>query len=124
MRQKLPERPHLDHLKKQAKELVELHRSGNAGALSRIRESLPAFAGATDEAVASAPFALHDAQSVIAREYGFPSFVELSDSRRRATTKRVGRGARAARRAGPPCPTPSSSRSPMPRVRCRRHRRT
>lgn len=78
MRQKLPERPHLDHLKKQAKELVELHRSSNAAALSRIRESLPAFAGATDDAVANVPFALHDAQSVIAREYGFPSFVELS----------------------------------------------
>lgn len=78
MRQQLPERPHLEHLKKQAKALVELHRAGDAAALSRIRESLPALAGATDEAVASAPFALHDAQSVIAREYGFPSFVELA----------------------------------------------
>jgi hypothetical protein len=87
MRRELPAHPHIDHLKKQAKELLAAHRRGEPDALARIRDALPAFAGRDDAAIAKAPFALHDAQSSIAREYGFASWKELSaavDARRAA----------------------------------------
>jgi Lon protease-like protein len=77
MRHELPNKPNLEHLKKQAKDLLELHRQQDTAALRRIREGLPALAGASDERIAKGPFALHDAQSVIAREYGFASWTEL-----------------------------------------------
>ena len=70
MRRELPTQPHIDHLKKQAKDLLEAHERGDAEALARIRAAVPAFAGMGDEELARAPFALHDAQSAIAREYG------------------------------------------------------
>jgi Lon protease-like protein len=79
MTRQLPARPHLDHLKAQAKDLLDAHRRGEAEALQRIRASVPAFAGMSDEALARAAFALHDAQSAIAREYGFVSWAELRD---------------------------------------------
>jgi hypothetical protein len=77
MRRELPSHPHVDHLKKQAKELLAAHRRGDPAALARIRAALPAFAGKGDEALAAADFALHDAQSAIAREHGFRSWREL-----------------------------------------------
>jgi Lon protease-like protein len=77
MRRNLPPRANLEHLKKQAKDLLEGHRRADAEALVRIRDALPAFAGMTNAAIARAPFALHDAQSAIAREYGTTSWSEL-----------------------------------------------
>jgi Lon protease-like protein len=77
MRRDLPPRPHIDHLKKQAKDLLEAHKRGDPSALARIRESVPAFAGHSDSDIAQAAFALHDAQSAIAREYGFASWRQL-----------------------------------------------
>jgi Lon protease-like protein len=77
MKRELPNRPNLDHLKAQAKDLLDAHRRRDPVALRRIREAIPAFAGAGDQEIASRPFALHDAQSAIAREYGFPSFAKL-----------------------------------------------
>jgi Lon protease-like protein len=77
MRRELPNRPNLEHLKTQAKDLLQAHRLRDPGAFERIRSALPAFAGATDERIADGPFALHDAQSTIAREYGFASFGKL-----------------------------------------------
>lgn len=77
MRRELPAHPHIDHLKKQAKDLLDAHGRGDAEALARIVTSLPSFKGrSVDEARAMA-FALHDAQSTIAREYGFPSWNDL-----------------------------------------------
>jgi Lon protease-like protein len=46
-------------------------------AFARIRAAVPAFANQSDDAIRSGPFALHDAQSAIAREYGFPSWAKL-----------------------------------------------
>lgn len=63
MRRELPQRPHLDHLKKQAKDLLDGHRRGEPESLKRIAESLPSLAGRPPSEIASAPFALHDAQS-------------------------------------------------------------
>jgi Lon protease-like protein len=73
----LPAKPNLEHLKSQAKDLLDAHRRGEPKAFPRIRAAVPAFAHMADEALARAPFALHDAQSAIAREYGFVSWAEL-----------------------------------------------
>ena len=72
--QKLPERANLEQLKKQAKDLLHAAQSGDPAALERFR-ALPAFAGRLDPAA----LALHDAQSAIAREYGFASWKELRE---------------------------------------------
>lgn len=79
MTRQLPVRPHLDHLKAQAKDLLDAHRRSEPAAFERIRASVPAFARMSDEQLARAAFALHDAQSAIAREYGFASWAELRD---------------------------------------------
>ena len=74
----LPARPNLDQLKRQAKDLLQGARSHDPTSLTRFR-TLPAFASKSDDALSHAPLALHDAQSVIAREYGFPSWSALRE---------------------------------------------
>jgi len=74
----LPERPDLEQLKRQAKDLLRNARAGDSAALARFR-ILPAFTHATDAALARAAVALHDAQSVIAREHGFDSWNALRE---------------------------------------------
>lgn len=74
---RLPPRPDIGHLKKQAKELLAAYRGGDPAALVRLRESLPAAAGRGDAAITSMDLRLHDAQSCVAREYGFPSWALL-----------------------------------------------
>lgn len=73
----LPSRPNLEHLKSQAKDLLAAQRRGEPEALARIRAAVPAYANQSDDAIRNGPFALHDAQSAIAREYGFPSWAAL-----------------------------------------------
>src|SRR5262245_45829573 len=80
MRRELPPRPSLEHLKKQAKDLLDAHQRKDPEALARIRDALPSFARMSDDDVARAPFALHDAQSAIAREHGLPSWNALRDA--------------------------------------------
>jgi hypothetical protein len=79
MQKPLPARPSLEQLKKQAKELVEGHRARTPSVFALIREFLPSLTGKTDQEVSLYPFALHDAQSVIARQYGFISWSHLRD---------------------------------------------
>jgi hypothetical protein len=74
---RLPDRLNLDHLKKQAKELIRLYRSRDAQAVARFRDALPAAAGRRDEEIAALDLHLHDAQSCVAREYGFASWADL-----------------------------------------------
>ena len=74
---RIPPRPDLGQLKKQAKELLALYRQGDPAAMQRLRESLPAARGKLDEALAAMALRLHDAQSCLAREYGFASWSEL-----------------------------------------------
>ena len=74
---RLPDRPDLDHLKRQAKDLHASARRGDPQALARFRDRLPATAGRPDGAIAALGLRLHDAQSCLAREYGFPSWHEL-----------------------------------------------
>src|SRR5216117_937707 len=73
----LPERSNLDHLRTQAKELLKAFRASDAPALQRVRQSLPAARRLSPNALASLPLRLHDAQSCIAREYGFASWADL-----------------------------------------------
>jgi ankyrin repeat protein len=65
----LPDRPNLDQLRRQAKELLEGFRAGHADSLREIqlhyRRPDPSS------------FALHDAQLVLARAYGFESWPKL-----------------------------------------------
>ncbi len=80
MDKSLPARPSLEQLKKLAKDLVKAHAEKQSAALLRIREHLPELAGKSDDEIARYPFALHDAQSVIARQHGFPSWNALRDA--------------------------------------------
>ena len=65
----LPKHPDLDQLKRQAKELLEAFRAGETDAVGEVnahyRDANPAT------------FALHDAQLVLARSYGFDSWPKL-----------------------------------------------
>ncbi len=76
--QQLPPRPNLDQLKRQAKDLLQSAERHEPGARARFR-LLPAFASVTDKELDGATIALHDAQSVIAREYGFDSWKALRE---------------------------------------------
>jgi ankyrin repeat protein len=76
MTPQLPERPNLEQLKRQAKDLLRAARARDTAALARLR-TLPAFAQQRDDAALAALVALHDAQSVIAREHDFPSWTAL-----------------------------------------------
>ena len=76
--QQLPARPSLEQLKRQAKDLLRSGTAGDPAALARFR-SLPAYAKRADAEIARVPLALHDAQSVIARELGFDSWNALRD---------------------------------------------
>jgi ankyrin repeat protein len=91
---RLPDRFNLDHLKKQAKDLIRLYRSRDPEAMARFRHALPAAAGRSDDEIASLALRLHDAQSCVARGYGFASWADL---RRYAEVQSASRGNRAAR---------------------------
>ena len=72
----LPARPNIAQYKKQAKELRDAYRSGDADASRRIREYVrgaDALAAEKGEVVA-----LADAQFVIAREHGFDSWPKFA----------------------------------------------
>ena len=75
---RIPARPDMGHLKKQAKQLLAAYRAGSAEALATLRSFLPAAAGRDDRALAAMELRLHDAQSCIARAHGFASWSELS----------------------------------------------
>jgi ankyrin repeat protein len=74
----LPERAHLEQLKKQAKSLLHDARAQDSAALERFR-ALPTLAKKSVAELSSLNLALHDAQSVIAREYGFKSWNGLRE---------------------------------------------
>ncbi|MEM6481435.1 MAG: ankyrin repeat domain-containing protein [Pseudomonadota bacterium] len=73
----LPNQPDIDQLKRQAKELLAALRQGAPEAITRFQTSLPAAAGQNTEWLAQ--LRLNDAQSCLAREYGFASWAALSD---------------------------------------------
>lgn len=75
--QRSPDRLNLDHLKKQAKDLLRGYRQRDPDAYARFRSSLPSAARLDDDSVAALNLRLHDAQSCIAREHGFASWLDL-----------------------------------------------
>ena len=78
MDKRLPARPHLDHLRGQAKTLLAQLEDGNADAVRAFVEHLPAARGLKPAALREAKFRLADAQSVIARQTGFASWPVLA----------------------------------------------
>lgn len=88
----IPSRPSLEHDRKQAKRLLRAAKNGDPGALVRIAAVHPRYRSA--ELVAQSELKLADAELVLAREYGQPSWprykqhVEmlLADAGERAAT--------------------------------------
>ena len=76
---KLPVRPSLESLRKQAKKLAHDIVAGNAGAIARARAQLPKT---------ELPVSQRDAQLVLAREYGFPGWKDLV----KEVKQRLGKG--------------------------------
>jgi len=65
----LPARPSLDSLRKQAKKLARDAAAGNGDAIARVHAQLP---------TATLPLSNRDAQLVVAREYGFVGWTDLT----------------------------------------------
>ncbi|WP_149540866.1 ankyrin repeat domain-containing protein [Siccirubricoccus phaeus] len=76
---RLPARPSLDALRKQARKLLRAAAAGEAAALDRLRAQLPEF---------RPPPTHRDALLALAREYGFPGWQAL----REEVSRRLGRG--------------------------------
>src|ERR1700722_11233167 len=76
---KLPARPSLESLRKQAKKLARGVVAGDRSAIARARAQLPQ---------AELPLSQRDAQLVLAREYGFPGWKDLV----KEVKQRLGRG--------------------------------
>lgn len=66
---RLPQHPNLEQLRKQAKDLLEQYRSGDSAAIAEIQNF--------ERNPAPSTFALHDAQRVLARTYGYESWPKL-----------------------------------------------
>jgi hypothetical protein len=75
----LPARPSLVSLRKQAKKLARDIAAGDANAIARARTQLPDV---------DLPLTQRNAQLVIAREYGYPGWQDLTAD----VSKRLGRG--------------------------------
>jgi ankyrin repeat protein len=73
----LPAVPNLEQQKKLARDLLEAVRAHDAEALARVRAHHPRFAANQTGEPDPAALSLHDAQLVLAREYGFPSWPKL-----------------------------------------------
>lgn len=70
-------RPNLAQQRKRAKDLCRAHRRGDAEAAARIIARLPRAAGRSVAEVLAAPLTLSEAQLVVAREAGFPTWPRL-----------------------------------------------
>jgi hypothetical protein len=73
----LPPNPDPEHLKRQARRLLNRCAAGDPQACQRLREFHPRFAGATDQAISEARLTWSDGLFAIAREYGFASWPRL-----------------------------------------------
>lgn len=78
MAKKLPARPNLDHLRRQAKTLLAALEARDPEAVATILKHLPAAKGLTAAKVLATRFRLADAQSAIARQSGFAAWPALA----------------------------------------------
>lgn len=72
---RLPDNPSLEHLKGQARTLQRRVREGEAAALAQVRDHHPRAGEVLGDG--APPLQLADAQLVLARGYGFPSWARL-----------------------------------------------
>jgi hypothetical protein len=75
----LPEKPHIDVPKREARALLKEWRKNLPEALERIRGRHPRFCDASNVSISAGEFLLNDAQLVVAREYGFSNWAELKE---------------------------------------------
>src|SRR5262245_49183089 len=75
----LPNSPHFDVPKREARALLKEWRAGLPEAQDRIRRRHPRFREAEPATIAAGKFLLNDAQLVVAREYGFSNWAELKE---------------------------------------------
>ena len=80
----LPARPSLESLRKQAKKLARDIAAGDAAAIARARAHLPN--------VVDLPLTQRNAQLVIAREYGYAGWQDLTAEVSQAARQRAGVG--------------------------------
>lgn len=72
----LPFQPSLEHLKRQAKDLLRAHQQGDVAACAPLRQ-LHYFTHASDTEILAAPLTLRQAQHAVAKEYGFANWVAM-----------------------------------------------
>jgi len=72
----LPDKPSLEHLKKQAKDLHKAHKAGDHAACETLRR-LNRFAEVADEEILAADVPLREVQFALAMDYGFRSWEHL-----------------------------------------------
>jgi hypothetical protein len=77
MSRSLPERPNLEQLRKQAKDLFRAQKRGEVSVCPILRH-LGRFAGSSDAGILKARLSLSEAQHALAREYGFKSWAALA----------------------------------------------
>ena len=77
----LRESPDIDQLRRQARELLEAYRAGSPDAVAEVESR--------HRTTSPGAFALHDAQFVLARSYGFESWPKLKAAVEGVTTKRL-----------------------------------
>jgi GNAT superfamily N-acetyltransferase len=73
----LPGDPSLEHLKNQARTLQRRVRAADPQAVAAVREFHPRLTALTGDSPVLARFSRADAQLVIARQYGYPSWARL-----------------------------------------------
>jgi hypothetical protein len=74
-----PANPSLDHLKRQARDLLRQHVQREPSSAQSLREFHPSLRRAADQEIFSTHLTLSDAQLAIAREYGFASWARLKN---------------------------------------------
>jgi ankyrin repeat protein len=74
----LPRHPSLENYKKQAKDLLKRHQAGDPDTLTRLQQFHPRFTEPAKPEAPSLRFTLTDAQLVLAREHGFPSWPKFA----------------------------------------------
>jgi len=78
MSRRLPDRPDLDHLRKEAKALLRAHREGDPSARQTLRH-IARLANLPDSELSTAAVSLQEAQHALARDYGFKHWPALKD---------------------------------------------
>jgi ankyrin repeat protein len=88
----IPANPNLEFDRKQAKVLLDAAQRGDADAIRRFNVSHPRFGAVSDPSLLGKAVGLHDAQLVVAREYGFaswPRWKQFVETRRLDVSQRA-----------------------------------